>query len=201
VALFLATAVVADAQHGHAGREQKGRGRHQVHAHQQEYSRPFPVEHARHGGPHEAVQRGAEPRMQYRQPAPGHFREASRREPQSFARQNIWERQRAQHWQHEHRHWNERGGYHGYVIPEERFRAHFGRGHCFRIHEVPVVVVERYPRFQFGGFWFSLVDPWPESWSPTWYRTDEVYVDYVNDGYYLYNRQHPGVSIAINVSL
>jgi len=26
-------------------------------------------------------------------------------------------------------------------------------------------------------------------------------VDYVNDGYYMYNRRHPGVAIAINVSL
>jgi hypothetical protein len=26
-------------------------------------------------------------------------------------------------------------------------------------------------------------------------------VDYVNDGYYMFNRQHPGVAIAVNVSL
>jgi hypothetical protein len=25
-------------------------------------------------------------------------------------------------------------------------------------------------------------------------------VDYVNDGYYMFNRQHPGVAIAVNVS-
>jgi hypothetical protein len=25
-------------------------------------------------------------------------------------------------------------------------------------------------------------------------------VDYVNDGYYMYNRRHPGVGIAVNVS-
>ncbi|MBZ5521811.1 MAG: hypothetical protein LAP21_06180 [Acidobacteriia bacterium] len=58
-----------------------------------------------------------------------------------------------------------------------------------------------YPRFQYGGFWFSVVDPCPEYWSRTWYETDDVYVDYVNDGYYMYNRRHPGVAIAINVSL
>jgi hypothetical protein len=27
-----------------------------------------------------------------------------------------------------------------------------------------------------------------------------VYVDYVGDGYYMYNRRHPGVAIALNVS-
>jgi hypothetical protein len=26
-------------------------------------------------------------------------------------------------------------------------------------------------------------------------------VDYVNDGYYMFNRQHPGIAIAVNVSL
>jgi hypothetical protein len=26
-------------------------------------------------------------------------------------------------------------------------------------------------------------------------------VDYVNDGYYLYNRQHPGIAIAVDVTL
>lgn len=42
-----------------------------------------------------------------------------------------------------------------------------------------------------------LVDPWPEYWSDDWYATD-VYVDY-DDGYYLCNRRHPGVGIAITV--
>jgi len=37
-------------------------------------------------------------------------------------------------------------------------------------------------------------------WERTWYDTDDVYVDYVNDGYYMYNRRHPGVGIAVNVS-
>ncbi len=63
------------------------------------------------------------------------------------------------------------------------------------------MVVGGYPRFQYGGLWFSMVDPWPEYWSRSWYETDDVYVDYVNDGYYMYNRSHPGVGIAINVSL
>jgi len=62
------------------------------------------------------------------------------------------------------------------------------------------MVVGGYPRFQYSGFWFSVVDPWPEYWSRTWYETDDIYIDYVNDGYYMYNRSHPGVGIAISVS-
>ena len=64
-----------------------------------------------------------------------------------------------------------------------------------------MVVVDGRPRFQYSGFWFSIVDPWPETWAANWYQTDYVYVDDVNDGYYLCNRTHPGVHIAINVSL
>ena len=41
---------------------------------------------------------------------------------------------------------------------------------------------------------------WPEFWSDHWYANDDVYIDY-NDGYYLHNRRHPGVSLAISVSL
>ena len=42
-----------------------------------------------------------------------------------------------------------------------------------------------YPRFQYGGYWFSLVDLWPEYWSNNWYDNDDVYIDYAGDGYYL----------------
>jgi hypothetical protein len=33
-------------------------------------------------------------------------------------------------------------------------------------------VVGGYPRFQYGGFWLSVVDPWPEYWSEDWYDND-----------------------------
>jgi hypothetical protein len=64
-----------------------------------------------------------------------------------------------------------------------------------------VVVVGGYPRFRYGGFWFSIVDPWPEYWSPDWYDNDDVYIEYAGDGYYMYDRRYPGVGIAISVSL
>jgi hypothetical protein len=45
-----------------------------------------------------------------------------------------------------------------------------------------------------------MVDPWPYDWSQDWYAADDVYVGY-DDGYYLYNRMHPGEAIAITVVL
>jgi len=147
----------------------------------------------------EAVQKGPE-RQFHGERGHGQFHPVSRPGPR-YAHQDIWARQRAHDWKHEHRGWHERGGYRGYRIPEARFHERFGRGHWFRVHDVPLVVVEGAPRFQFGGFWFSVVDPCPETWSPGWYRTDEVYIDYVHDGYYMYNRRHPGVAIAVNVSM
>lgn len=47
----------------------------------------------------------------------------------------------------------------------------------------------------------SSVDPWPEYWRNDWYDTDDVYVDYVDNGYYLFNRRYPGPGIAISESM
>jgi hypothetical protein len=57
-----------------------------------------------------------------------------------------------------------------------------------------------YPRFSYSGFSFMLLDPWPEYWEENWYQADDVYIDY-DDGYYLHNRRHPGVRLAITVVL
>ena len=135
-----------------------------------------------------------------------HVREAERRQhdrhehERYVAHHEAWQVHRAHHWEREHHTWHERGGYRGYRIPEDRFRMHFGRAHWFHVRDYPIVVVGGYPRFQYNGLWLSVVDPLPEYWASTWYETDDVYVDYVNDGYYLYNRRHPGVAIAVNIS-
>jgi hypothetical protein len=65
---------------------------------------------------------------------------------------------------------------------------------------MPYLVVGLYPRFQYGGYWFELVDPYPEYWGDDWYYDDDVYVDYVDDGYYLFNRRYPSrAGIAIRI--
>lgn len=111
----------------------------------------------------------------------------------------VWQQHRAHSWQNEHHNWHERGGYNGYHIPENHFHDYFGRDHRFRIHNLPLVIFNGYPCFQYEGYWFGLVDPWPENWSYDWFENDDVYIEYSDDGYYLYNRRHPDIGIAISV--
>src|ERR1039457_2265560 len=111
----------------------------------------------------------------------------------------VWQQHRARNWQSEHRDWQQRGGYNGYRIPDDRYRGNFGANHWFRIHRYPMELYGGYPRFQYGGFWFGFMDPWPEYWADDWYDNDDVYVVYSEDGYYLYNRRYPRDRIAITV--
>jgi hypothetical protein len=120
---------------------------------------------------------------------------------QRSAAQAAWQSHRTQNWQTSHRTWQQRGGYHGYRIPEARYSAYFGPAHVFPIYSVPVTVVGGYPRFQYQGFWFTVVDPWPATWSDGWYYQDNVYIVYTDGGYYLVNPSYPGVQLAVNVSM
>ena len=107
---------------------------------------------------------------------------------------------RAGSWDREHRTWAQRGGYNGYRIPDDRFRMYFGHDHFFRIYGLPLVFVGGYPRFQYDGYWVTLVDPWPDTWPANWYETDDVYLDYTGDGYYLNDRTRPGPGIAVTIA-
>src|ERR1700723_1452208 len=80
-------------------------------------------------------------------------------------------------------------------IPDDRFRANFGREHVFVISQPEMV--GGYSRFQYGGFWFGFVQPWPVDW----YYTDDVYVEYIDGGYYLYNPYYPDARVSISVVL
>jgi hypothetical protein len=120
---------------------------------------------------------------------------------QQRIQQSAWRQHGSQHWDSDHRTWQQRGGYHGYRIPDDRFRGYFGPSHGFRIYGLPFLVVGGYPRFQYEGYWFSPVDPWPEYWGNDWYDNDDVYVNYVDNGYYLYNSRYPNVAIAISISM
>ncbi len=110
---------------------------------------------------------------------------------------NTWEQGRAQRWATEHRTWAQRGGYGGALIAQDRFNLSFGNQHLFRLAAVPVMYLG-YPRFEYGGVSFLLVDPWPEYWSTNWYSVDDLYIDF-SDGYYLHNRTYSQVSLAITV--
>ena len=85
---------------------------------------------------------------------------------------------------------NDRGG----RIPDDQFRAHFGRDHHFRARGVIVV---GQPRFQYGGYTFELAQPWPSGWA----YTDDCYIDYIDGQYYLIDLSHPGIEIPLIVIL
>jgi len=112
---------------------------------------------------------------------------------------STWQEGRDENWDRDHRTWAQRGGYGGYYIPQASFNLSFGSGHWFRMHSLPSFYMG-YPRFSYGGFSFLLVDPWPENWAPNWYDSDEMYIGY-DDGYYLYDRNYPGVGLAVTVIL
>lgn len=57
-----------------------------------------------------------------------------------------------------------------------------------------------YPRFEYGGFAFLMLDPWPEYWAENWYAADDVYILY-DDGYYLCDRRYPQARLAISIEL
>ena len=173
---------------------------------------------AKHEQQHAQQQRQSEQRQQHSQHAQQQQRQDQNRQPEHAQRQrgnerpqrtqeqqrverSAWQQHRSQRWDSDHRTWQQRGGYNGYRIPDERFRGYFGRDHGFRIYSLPFLVVGGYPRFQYDGYWFSMVDPWPGSWANDWYDTDDVYVTYVDNGYYLFDRRYPNVGIAIRISM
>ncbi|MGA9144627.1 MAG: hypothetical protein WB007_12800 [Candidatus Acidiferrales bacterium] len=143
--------------------------------------------------------KGQQERQQKQQQQQAKRPSQPRQRVQQTQRREVWQQHRAHNWKSEHRDWQQRGGYNGYRIPEDRYREHFGQDHWFRIHSYPMELYGGYPRFQYGGFWFGVMDPWPEYWADDWYDNDDVYIVYADGGYYMYNRQYPGDRIAIQV--
>ena len=78
-------------------------------------------------------------------------------------------------------------------IPNEKFRANFGRQHTFVVNRP--VVVQGQPQFVYGGYTFVFVDPWPVEWV----YTDDCYIDYIDGDYFLFDVLHPGVRVALFV--
>jgi flagellar motor protein MotB len=78
-------------------------------------------------------------------------------------------------------------------IPADRFKANFGQQHRFRVSQGDY----RNHRFQYGGYSFGFVDPWPSNWL----YTQDVYVIEIDGVYYLCNPMYPGVNIALSIIL
>jgi hypothetical protein len=186
--LFLLTTAPVYAQHEQGGREQDK----SQPAHSAQPSRPAQRPAQSYGGAyHGGVQQNG--------PTYGGVHHSGVPQHQGQVRSGFLQ-SRAGSWNNEHQSWGQRGGYNGYRVPDARFRQYFGGGHPFRIGRLPLVFVGGAPRFQYDGYWVTFVDPWPEMWPATWYETDDVYLDYTNDGYYLYDRMHPGMGVAVTIS-
>jgi hypothetical protein len=82
------------------------------------------------------------------------------------------------------------GNRNAHRIPDQDFRAHFGREHAFRVARRD----DR--RFNYGGYWFVYSQPWPAGWS----YDDDVYVDDIDGEYYLIDPVHPGIRLLLIVA-
>jgi len=78
-------------------------------------------------------------------------------------------------------------------IPDDRYKANFGRQHTFRVSQGDY----GNRRFQYGGYSFGFVGGRPSNWL----YTQNVYVVEINGVYYLCNPVYPGVNIALSVVL
>jgi len=140
---------------------------------------------------------------QARQGRPQQAQRAERGQPQhgrAGNQQAMFQDHRAHDFRSEHRNWQDRGGYRGARIPEGRFRGHFGEDHPFHMSGYPMAMYGGHPRFQYGGVWLNVLDPFPEYWGDGWYGRDDMYIGFSGGGYYLYNRSYPQDQIALSVN-
>lgn len=82
-------------------------------------------------------------------------------------------------------------------IPDQKFKASFGRQHIMKANQVitQTTIVAGQTQFVYSGYTFVILDPWPSDWL----FTDDVYIDYVDGDYFLFDALHPGVQIALFV--
>jgi hypothetical protein len=113
---------------------------------------------------------------------------------QEMKKREKHERKEGKHMQHQRQNAVARNhGNHYGRISDDRYRAHFGHEHEFRM--VRFREVEGYNRFAYSGYTFGFVQPWPDGWR----RDDNVYVEYVEGGYFLCNPRHPGIRITLTI--
>jgi hypothetical protein len=85
---------------------------------------------------------------------------------------------------------NPGSGDHG-RISDDHYRASFGSGHNFHVNQGDY----DHRRFDYGGYSFGFIDPWPVGWG----YTDNVYVVYDDGAYYMYDVVHPGIRISVSI--
>jgi hypothetical protein len=179
--------------------QQKAQGQ-QEHRQQQQKAR-FQQEQQQKDQQRQQQARTQQDRKPKEQPRPKPDKRPVQQAHRDYANRHgaAWSEHRAHNWQSQHRTWQDRGGYTGFRISTTSYRNHFGPRHGFRMASYPMMVVGGFPRFQFSGLWFSVIDPWPEYWSAGWYGEDDLFIESWGGGYYLLNRRHPADRIAIVV--
>jgi hypothetical protein len=82
-------------------------------------------------------------------------------------------------------------------IPDPKFKANFGKQHTFTVNRVitTTTVVPNQTQFVYAGYTFIFLDPWPAEWL----FSDDCYIDYVDDEYFLFDAFHPGIRVALFV--
>ena len=121
--------------------------------------------------------------------------------PQAGQSHGNWQQNRATHFDTQHQTWAQRGGYKGFRVPDDQFGRNFGSGHSFHVYGLPYKDEGGLARFEYGGYWLSMMEPYPEYWGTDWDRNDDMYVDFSDGGYYLYDRRFPGrPGVALSIS-
>ena len=84
-------------------------------------------------------------------------------------------------------------------IPDEKFKANFGRQHTFTATRVvrTTTVVAGQTNFVYGGYTFIILEPWPTGWV----MTDDCYIDYIDGEYFLVDVVHPEFRVSLSVNL
>ena len=187
-ALFLLLGIAAP---GYAEQEKQGEKQREPEKQAQ------PERQAKPEQQHAQQQKQAEPAKQSK-PEQQHAQQQKQQEQnkQQHAQQQKQQEQNKQQQQHaqQQKQQEQRAGARGGGrIPEDRYRANFGREHTFRVSQADY----RGRRFHYGGYWFGFVDPWPSNWL----YTQNVYVVDMNGVYYLCNPMYPGVNIALSFTL
>jgi len=156
---------------------------------QQEEKKAQPEEKKSKAQPQEKRAQPEEKKAQSDKPSGQHEKNAetqkNSRPEQKSAPQHA---QQSKGGQPEQRAENNRGGGR---IPDDRFKANFGREHSFHVSRGDY----DNHRFQYGGYYFEYVDAWPNDWS----YDDDFYIESIGDDYYLYDMRHPEVRILVIV--
>jgi hypothetical protein len=80
-------------------------------------------------------------------------------------------------------------------IPDDKFKASFGREHTFHVGHPEIVGGQ--PHFSYGGYSFVIGQPWPAGWA----YSDNVYIVDIDGVYYLVDLDHPGPQVALTIVL